>query len=76
MTYSHRNGETEPPTVEGYYWYVEDDDTPGKHNDSAGVAYMLHGGDCVGTFGRVRHTSQLPGKWWGPVIPPWQEDAA
>jgi hypothetical protein len=71
--YSHRNGETEPPTVEGRYWF--DGKVDGELYRGLTVAgsqyedvriwpdtYM--GWNALSDFA-------FEGQWWGPVTPPW-----
>jgi hypothetical protein len=68
MTYSHRNGETEPPTEDGYYWLRS---VPGDLRRAIGITEILEGEPPEGllTF------EELAGvRWWGPVTPPWDED--
>lgn len=83
--YSHRNGETEPPTMKGYYWVKGFATINGVimrlslmltvadwHN-SAMYAKLPDGGLVT-----VRGTStgfasaEWNCEWWGPVMPPWE----
>lgn len=71
--YNHRNGETEPPTESGWYWFS------GESHDvtHAGLIHVVHG---------IKHPEAWPawsdgwdylseyhGQWWGPITPPWRE---
>lgn len=71
ITYSHRNGETEPPTIdEAWYWF------DGGLNDiehPRGVLYIFDGATYAD--GEMWSISELKGRWWGPVTPPWGDDA-
>lgn len=78
--YSHRNGETEPPDhmeygpsysvnyfFQGYidgYGNFQDlttvDQVNWEMSDYCGVSYKLN---------------KAHGRWWGPVMPPWEHDA-
>lgn len=82
MNYSHRNGETEPPEVEGVYFvylpngvntaisnmlFVEYD----KDEDGFGYGWRFW------QFGRefaidLDEANELM-QWWGPVTLPWEE---
>lgn len=75
--YGHRNGETEPPTeIFKYYFYEGQIIKPGQvrgnrrylftiviegRMDVDGVLYPL---ECA-----------VGGRWWGPIVPPWESDA-
>jgi hypothetical protein len=77
MTYSHRNGETEPPTKPGWYWvkgtesYSVWDALQMRYVDrkyqGARMAYRM---DSIGQ----ESIEDIGGKlqWWGPVVPPWE----
>jgi len=77
-SYSHRNGETEPPTVAGWYWF-ESNVTPLR----TGVlrVYIEDNEPMVNvTFikdGYSKHMSAASedGQWWGPLVPPWGDNA-
>ena len=66
QTYSHRNGETEPPTVNGWYWYYHEDDWYGMYHVT-GDRYEL--GPISGVL-----SEEFEGQWWGPVVAPWEAD--
>lgn len=79
MTYSHRNGETEPPTVEGWYWFwgkhigwVKRGDFPNRkdilHVDSVGNTRYWKRGTA---YPRGMPVTDVVGKWWGPLPEPW-----
>lgn len=81
--YSHRNGETEPPTLnEEYFWFrFSNDESPiivegmffmqiGYEDDS------IFKNGVLDTGGEFKSFDELPlGQWWGPVTPPWEQDA-
>lgn len=73
MIYSHRNGETEPPTIyEEYYWYqaTEAEIT----HDGCYYIYPYFDEDdparVAGNDGKP--IADMDGRWWGPVTPPWE----
>lgn len=84
MTYLHRNGETEPPTVEGWYWVQ----TNAPYSVWQGVlmryvslyddildkpvTHIAYRIDSIGaeTLEAIGHSL----RWWGPVIPPWDDE--
>jgi len=77
MPYTHRNGETVPPTVAGWYWF---EGRKYIHRKSFSRRTMLQ----VYDFGdglRARFTgssdfiASLTGRWWGPVTPPWSDES-
>jgi hypothetical protein len=78
MSYSHRNGETEPPTERGWYWFygkhVNEKRKPVKQKCNL---YVFGGcteyRDPDGKYKIMTNLSSLRGKWWGPLVPPWQE---
>jgi hypothetical protein len=69
--YSHRNGETEPPTEDGWYWVSS---PPPVFRE--GTVLVVDG--CVYDFQEDQFTlDELAGvQWWGPVTPPWEADNA
>jgi hypothetical protein len=89
LHYTHRNGETEPPTVPGEYWFdgaVVYDKGPlsafslGTHirdqvkveqprwAQEPGLLVELPWGDLPEYFSPW----QVVGRWWGPIVPPWE----
>lgn len=85
--YSHRNGETEPPTISGRYWLKGHmpqgtKDEPwgydfGEHED---VPYEIDAErgmiDLDGTCYR-KPIFAFVGQFWGPVqmpVPPWKSE--
>lgn len=69
--YSHRNGETEPPTIdEGYFWFHTDDSVIQPH----GMIHIFDGA-CF-EDGKMWDIAELTGRWWGPVTPPWEKPDA
>lgn len=86
--YSHRNGESEPPVEPGVYWfegvfYYEGEDelstyyriyvvTPIGNEDAKLWAYKFMDDN---PHERGKRVDMLTGRWWGPVLPPWEQDA-
>ncbi len=75
--FTHRNGESEPPTEEGVYWYACL--TPMNKQ-----GYMISPPEIVEVNGDqasfiepygIEKTKELKVKWWGPITPPWEADA-
>lgn len=78
--YSHRNGESEAPTVEGFYWLREGSNDGGV----VPVAWQREIRDEHGNVD-IRADWIIPGEidyyvdeiddaqWWGPVMPPWEQ---
>jgi hypothetical protein len=78
--YSHRNGETEPPTQRGWYWvwvtapypvwpgvlmrFVELYEGADYKPDAWGVDII-----CNQSLESIGDTL----RWWGPVTPPWDD---
>lgn len=74
VTYAHRNGETEPPTHDGaFYWFCD----PGWIDHAEGIAGILFVYEDA-AYGPDRYEfaplSALKGRWWGPVMSPWSKD--
>lgn len=73
--YTHRNGETEPPTIlEKFYWFRA---SMGSYYEATFGCYYIMPAD--GNKGPYLHDddteiSKLEGQWWGPVTPPWEQD--
>lgn len=71
--YSHRNGETEPPGVEGWYWYeLESDDWRIVEVDNGGV----YEDSFAAYYSGVEASSDVAymrGRWYGPIPEPVQE---
>ena len=73
MKYDHRNGETEPPTIAGWYWWGGT--VVGAYTEK-GLVNITVSRDgiqiwpswCDGWLG----IEDMPGDWWGPVMPPWE----
>lgn len=71
--YSHRNGEKQPPTVEGAYWFL------GKYNRPSDWNYMFFyfpSPDMPNHVTRPDDEWEIPftdldGRWWGPVHIPF-----
>jgi hypothetical protein len=75
--YSHRNGETEPPSLpEKYFWYKATDP---EDFGFEGV-YFTQTEGCQEEDGVLDvdldftpYRNLPPGRWWGPVSPPWEQ---
>jgi hypothetical protein len=76
--YSHRNGESEPPSVSGVYWTYNEF---GNYRELTQLAIMPTE-DCqvrslslCGDWKTLvpERAKQLGVQWWGPVAPPWDE---
>lgn len=82
QTYSHRNGETEPPTVEGTYWFRGKIHHRDYAHDVAGLKvvsehwrYEGHEHWLVESEECEDRLKDAEGQWWGPVEAPWQDAA-
>lgn len=87
LQYSHRNGENTPPTFRGLYWYLgeyteEGETEPTEYQRLYNVTENVNerGKNKWWAFrwehhpqDRARDTDKLGGRWWGPVILPWDE---
>lgn len=63
--YAHRNGETEPPTEQGNYWFkgvLLFLDRPGREREETTLIVNVSS-DFV--------LDKYDGQWWGPIVPPW-----
>lgn len=71
--YSHRNGEIEPPTVEGYYWFKGQIWRYGDPQDIADLKTIefYNGTGIIVSEESDDFLSDTKGRWWGPVVPPW-----
>lgn len=77
MSYSHRNGETEPPTMAGMFgfrhsagkrgWIVDVVERHGKFERV--MDYMDDDDDSTLSI------EDFDGQWWGPITGPWDETA-
>ena len=74
--YSHRNGETEPPTVDGWYWWSGT--VIGAYAEKGLVNITVPRNDaniqiwpswCDGWLG----AKDMQGQWYGPIVPPWED---
>ena len=75
LAYAHRNGETTAPTMPGAYWFkgrchARDivDLTPVMVTDDHKILAWLPGWDG----GQFEEIGYFAGRWWGPVIAPWE----
>jgi hypothetical protein len=86
LHYTHRNGETEPPTVPGEYWFdgaiLADGGyykTGTKWRDQVYVSNSEHGLQVEFQYYEDWDQFspwQVVGRWWGPIVPPWEENQA
>lgn len=76
-SFSHRNGEAEPPTVEGFYWLHQD----GLDGDVVHVVWQaeirykgkvdIRAGWII-SGERDHYVDELAdAQWWGPIVAPW-----
>jgi hypothetical protein len=78
LAYSHRNGESTPPTVEGLYWYCQDDGRGSiveynpqieeRFEDFASPYKVWSMASTIMFLMSFDDNVQ----WWGPVTPPWE----
>lgn len=68
MNYTHRNGETDAPTVDGAYWF------DGFRTQPSGN--RIHVMDILKRIDGVIERHDAPaswdGQWWGPIVAPWE----
>lgn len=81
MTYSHRNGESELPTIEGYYWRRNEPysrhtpivqvfrDLDSSRGEEARLFMLALG--MVSEIELSAYGDEM--QWWGPVTPPWEK---
>lgn len=74
QTYSHRNGETEPPTQVGHYWFKG---IVNGYSVAEKVTVMMWTGSGALRVIGIDEGSRLEhfhGQWWGPEseVPPWE----
>ena len=76
-SYTHRNGETEAPTIPGQYWFTGHcqgekikEIIPVIAENNTFCAWRPVFGD--GWFERSEHFN---GQWWGPIVAPWEQVA-
>lgn len=81
MTYAHRNGESGPPTVAGWYWfsgmvlqdgYVVYGDVWEQILYCINPAYNIDP-PVIAVAGEHLKLDGFQGRWWGPIVPPWEE---
>lgn len=77
MTYTHRNGETEPPEIyERDYWFLCGNKADPDDGPEDGLVY-LSVEDENAIYDHLGHKYSLvglAGRWWGPVTPPWDAE--
>jgi hypothetical protein len=76
MTYSHRNGEMEPPEIMGYYWFVGKINGSKPHaRDGRHYEMMLLLPYQIAVGGKLFFREDITdAQWWGPVTPPWESE--
>jgi hypothetical protein len=81
--YSHRNGETEPPTEVGYFWF-EGKFLASPHRVSwlpanMRVLVLERNNDTICVFeaydGFTGVVDNFHGRWWGPLVPPREQQS-
>lgn len=76
MTYTHRNGEAESPTVPGQYWFRGYRENDAKRFDEQKIVLVDKFLDEIRIDPHEYWTCQEPkkwaGEWWGPIVPPWE----
>jgi len=71
VTYTHRNGETETPTVKGSYWFKGTCNTYAQLE----IAFMIDFvGDLIYIGNGPYRLAAFTGQWWGPILPPWESE--
>jgi hypothetical protein len=67
--YSHRNGETEPPTIDGWFW-VDTLEPVEEGSELELVKVQADGSWCwaINYEGLLRAKDYPEHRWWGPVI--------
>lgn len=83
MTYSHRNGEMEPPTEAGWYWFSGYIHGYQAGNNRRGLVRVTRGKMMGDGFDILMvwptwdeggdAISECLARWWGPLTPPWEE---
>lgn len=75
--YEHRNGESDLPTIEGWYWFrgtVDEKKGAGLVKvNLPDTAFPTHTVSPMWIDGWIE-SELLSGQWWGPVTPPWNHD--
>lgn len=78
--YSHRNGETEPPTEEGYFWLEGNSGRIefGKGWGTSQPHYVFPRANCIHLDrDNTIRLSSFTGRFWGPVtmpVTPWENE--
>jgi hypothetical protein len=77
MTYTHRNGESAPPTQTGRYWFNGVITSERGVYHIANISYfattnMAYGMTYNDVTGEMLENKNYVGRWWGPVTPPWE----
>ena len=79
MTYPHRNGETEAPTVPGLYWFRSSAHSWFPEQEFQRPIHVLNtsGEALAWNDGRQSYDEidDFVGKWWGPIVAPWESEA-
>lgn len=78
---THRNGETQLPTVPGAYWFRgrrfhnwSDAQSGEWFTDGGSLLSVDSGGNIVpyGSYWTCGNCVSAEGQWWGPVMAPWE----
>jgi hypothetical protein len=69
--YSHRNGETEPPTVEGWYFAKPRLGFVVAHQPLVFLAKKAYG-KVLFVVDIDKPAADVRARWWGPVPLPWK----
>jgi hypothetical protein len=80
--YTHRNGETEPPTERGWFWYAGAINFPEMQALTwRGLVYFVYSEGSSVLRPHVSHSAlaivrevETGGRWWGPLTLPWEID--
>jgi hypothetical protein len=71
MTYTHRNGETDAPTIGGHYWFRGQVKKPGQKRGNRRYCVIHAFGVKAEADGRFFDFDCFSGQWWGPLVAPW-----
>jgi hypothetical protein len=70
MAYTHRNGETEPPTQQGMFGFRPSSNSEGWIVDVVEVNGRL---ERIMSYSddETMPIDEFDGQWWGPITGPW-----
>ncbi len=76
MKFLHRNGETEPPTRVGHYWFKGSVDGEPLAEKVTVMRWAKSGNLAVIGVDATSDLRDFDGQWWGPEseTPPWEEE--